>query len=51
MVEKTAEINVQLTVENIRKQSKLLHSMAETGDIKIVGAMYDIETGEVTFYR
>ncbi|MGR8981248.1 MAG: bifunctional SulP family inorganic anion transporter/carbonic anhydrase [Gammaproteobacteria bacterium] len=50
MVQMTAERNVQMTVENIRKQSKLLDSMADAGEIKIVGAMYDIETGKVDFY-
>lgn len=51
LVQKVAERNVQLTVENIRKQSALLDAMAKNGEIGIVGAMYDIETGKVAFYQ
>ncbi|MGR8952224.1 MAG: bifunctional SulP family inorganic anion transporter/carbonic anhydrase [Gammaproteobacteria bacterium] len=50
LVQKVAERNVQLTVEQIRKQSPLLDSMAKSGQIDIVGAMYDVETGQVEFY-
>ncbi|MEC4748303.1 carbonic anhydrase family protein [Methylomicrobium sp. Wu6] len=50
LVQKTAEHNVQLTVEQIRKQSPLLDDMAKAGQIDIVGAMYDVETGQVEFY-
>lgn len=50
VVQRTAEMNVQMTVENIRKKSRLLKSMEAAGEIKIVGAMYDVETGEVKFY-
>ncbi len=51
LVQKVAERNVQLTVANIRKQSALLAAMAKNGEIGIVGAMYDIETGKVAFYQ
>lgn len=50
LVQRVAERNVQLTVEQIRKQSPLLDGMAKAGDIGIVGAMYDVETGHVQFY-
>ncbi|MGJ0485926.1 MAG: bifunctional SulP family inorganic anion transporter/carbonic anhydrase [Methylomicrobium sp.] len=50
LVQKVAEHNVQLTVEQIRKQSPLLDGMAKAGQIDIVGAMYDVETGQVDFY-
>lgn len=51
LVQKVAEKNVQLSVENIRKQSPLLGAMANNGEIAIIGAMYDIETGKVDFYQ
>ncbi|MGZ8215583.1 MAG: bifunctional SulP family inorganic anion transporter/carbonic anhydrase [Methylosarcina sp.] len=51
LVQKVAEKNVLLSVENIRKQSPLLNAMANEGEIGIVGAMYDIETGKVDFYQ
>ncbi|QJP34525.1 carbonic anhydrase [Nonlabens sp. Ci31] len=42
--------NVELTIERIRKESPVLKELEEDGDIKIVGAMYDIATGAVEFY-
>ncbi|MBU2975139.1 MULTISPECIES: carbonic anhydrase family protein [Zobellia] len=49
-VDKVSEKNVLLTIENIRKESPVLAEMEDKGEIKIVGAMYDISNGEVTFY-
>ena len=42
--------NVELTIDRIRKESPVLMELEEDGDIKIVGAMYDIATGAVDFY-
>lgn len=50
LVQKVADKNVQLTVEQIRSKSTLLDEMVKNGEIGIVGAMYDIETGKVKFY-
>jgi carbonic anhydrase len=50
LVQRVAERNVQLTVEQIRKQSPLLEAMEKAGQIDIVGGMYDVETGHVEFY-
>ena len=44
-----AEKNIRLTIEDIRKRSPILKEMEEAGEIKIVGAMYDMDTGEVDF--
>ena len=41
--------NVEMALENIRNQSVILKEMEEDGDIAIVGAMYDISDGSVTF--
>lgn len=49
-VNNVAEKNVNMTIENIRSQSPVLKEMEDNGEIKIVGAMYDIKTGAVTFY-
>jgi carbonic anhydrase len=49
-VDKVAEKNVLLTIENVRKNSPVLAEMENNGEIKIVGAMYDISNGEVVFY-
>lgn len=49
-VEKVAETNVVRMVGEIKKRSEILREMIEKGDIGIVGGMYDVETGVVTFY-
>ena len=41
--------NVHLTIEKMRADSPLLTEMENNGDIKIVGGVYDISNGEVTF--
>lgn len=43
--------NVEITLENMRKDSPVLAELEEKGEIKIVGAMYDIETGKVAFFE
>ena len=50
-VQHVADKNVQFTVENIKDQSALLKQMFLNGEIGRIGAMYDIETGKVTFYE
>jgi len=50
-VENVAEINVVRSVKNIIERSYILEQMVERGEIGIVGAMHNIETGEVSFYE
>ena len=50
-VNNVAEKNVYLTISNIRERSQVLNDMEDFGDIAIVGAMYDIKDGSVTFYE
>ena len=50
-VNNVAEKNVYMTIANIRAQSPVLEEMEKQGEIKIVGAMYDIKDGSVTFYE
>lgn len=50
-VENVAEINVKRTVKSILQRSYILEQMVENGEIGIVGAMYNIETGTVDFYH
>ena len=49
-VDAVSEKNVLITIENIRERSRVLADMEEKGEVMIVGAMYDISTGAVTFY-
>jgi carbonic anhydrase len=48
-VHMVAEQNIRATIENIRKNSPILKEMEETGEIMIAGAMYDMDTGKVSF--
>lgn len=48
-VDAVALENVRLTVQNVRTYSNVLRSMEKEGAIKIIGAMYDVATGEVRF--
>lgn len=50
-VENVAQINVKRNVKNIIERSFILEQMVENGEIGIIGAMHNIETGEVTFYN
>lgn len=49
-VQKVADANVDLAISVIRKQSEILATLEKEGKIKIVGGMYDVETGVVTFH-
>lgn len=49
-VDNVTSINVHITVDKIKEQSPLLDAMEKEGKIKIVGGLYDLDTGKVTFY-
>lgn len=48
-VDKVCTHNVNLAISQIRKKSPILKEMENKGLIKIVGGIYDMETGKVTF--
>jgi carbonic anhydrase len=48
-VNEVALKNVELAIENTRSLSPVLKEMEDNGEIKIIGAMYDIKNGKVTF--
>lgn len=50
-VDNVAEKNVLLTIDRIHAESPILTDMEKNGEIMIVGAMYDINTGEVKFFE
>jgi carbonic anhydrase len=50
-VQKVAEANVRLVMKQIREQSAILREMIDTGKIRLVGGMYNLETGEVHFFQ
>lgn len=49
-VDSVARTNVSMTIENIRKDSPVLKEMEDSGDIKIIGGIYDINSAEVHFF-
>ncbi|WP_405208734.1 carbonic anhydrase family protein [Aquimarina sp. LLG6339-5] len=50
-VNEVAEQNVNMTIQNIKDQSEVLKEMEANGEIIIIGGMYDINDGSVTFYE
>lgn len=49
-VEKVAALNVTLTMDRILNESPLLKSMIEQNEIAIVGGMYNVDSGIVSFF-
>lgn len=49
-VEEVSRINVEQNVINILQKSPVLAGLVEEGKIGIVGAMYDVSSGNVEFY-
>ncbi|MDA6071042.1 carbonic anhydrase family protein [Flavobacterium sp. AC] len=50
-VKNVTEINVHLTIERVRKESPIIAELEQQEKIKIIGALYDVETGKVKFYE
>jgi carbonic anhydrase len=50
-VEEVSKENVMYGIKEIKEKSPVLKKMIDKGEIAIVGGMYDIETGKVTFYE
>lgn len=50
-VQAVADMNVRLTMEKLRERSVVLREMIDKGEIDLVGAMYDVGSGKVTFYE
>lgn len=48
-VQAVTEMNVQLTMQMLYDRSVVLREMIDKGEIGLVGAMYDVNSGKVTF--
>lgn len=48
-VNNVAAKNVQMSIENIRRDSPILAEMEKNDEIMIIGAMYDVSNGSVSF--
>ena len=50
-VNKVGEQNVRQTMNEIRDKSPVVKEALDSGAVGLVGGMYDLETGAVTFYK
>jgi len=50
-VQAVTEMNVQLTMQKLRERSVILREMLDKGEIAMIGAMYDVNTGQVAFWK
>ncbi len=48
-VDRVALINVELTIRGILEKSPIIRELHDNHEIGIIGGMYDLETGNVTF--
>ena len=50
-VNNVSTINIKLAIKQIKNRSEILNDLEIRKKINIVGALYNIETGKVTFYE
>lgn len=50
-VHKVTEHNVHLTIAEIKNKSNIIRQLVDEGKVMIVGGLYNIENGQVTFYE
>ena len=49
MLNETSKNNVKMTIADILKSSPVISDIVKENKVKIVGAYYDITSGQVTF--
>ena len=50
-VKNVTELNVKLTLDRVRRESTLLADMEAKGQIKLVGGLYCVDSGKVSFFE
>ena len=50
-VKNVTELNVKLTLERVRRESELLADLEARKQIKLVGGLYCVDSGRVSFYE
>ncbi|MGV3639112.1 MAG: carbonic anhydrase family protein [Adhaeribacter sp.] len=50
-VKNVTELNVKLTLDRVRRESTLLTDMENKGQIKLVGGVYCVDSGKVSFFE
>jgi len=48
-IHEVCENNVVHTIDQIRKKSAIIKKMEDSGEVKVIGAIYDMDTGKVNF--
>jgi len=49
-VKNVTELNVFLTIDRIKRESPIIAELEQQKAIKIIGGLYDVENGRVTFF-
>ena len=49
LIENTVKINVAMQVEQLKKLEPVLTKALKSGQLKVIGAVYDLQTGRVEF--
>lgn len=50
-VKNVTEMNIRMVVKKVKEQSAILGKMEKEGQIRIIGGLYDLDTGQVVFYE
>lgn len=50
-VNKVTRLNVDCSIAQIRKQSEIIAGLETNGQLKITGGLYDVQSGQVTFFE
>lgn len=50
-VNKVTNLHIYKSVQQVTEQSVILRDMIEAGEIGIIGGVYNVENGEVTFFQ
>ena len=50
-IETVAELNVQHVLQQIREQSPVLRELIDSGQVALVGGIYDLDSGKVSFFQ
>jgi len=51
IIDEIAKQNVLMIVQKVKKESKVISDLIATGDVRVVGAMHNLQTGEVAFFE
>lgn len=49
LIDRSVRANVRMSVSQLKHGSRIIEDMVDTGDLLVVGAEYDLQTGQVKF--